>query len=54
MQGTRKKKNRLLARWTQKNPDLKATKIGIYLFQIMIYLVEVECLRQVHWKIRLV
>ena len=51
MQGT---KNRLPARWTQKNPDMIATKIERYLFQIMIYLVEVKCLRQVHWKIRLV
>lgn len=52
MQGT---KNRLLARWTQKkNPNLIATKIERYLFQIMIYLVEEKCLRQVHWKIRLV
>lgn len=52
MQGT--EQNRLLARCTQKNPDLKATKIERYIFQIMTYLVEVKCLRQVHWKIRLV
>ena len=37
-----------------KNPDVKATKSERYVFQIMIYLVEVKCLRQVHWKIRLV
>ena len=52
MQGTKKKPP---ARSPDtKNPDVKATKSERHVFQIMIYLVEVKCLRQVHWKIRLV